>query len=202
MSSCALAGFVSIFSTTFGPFVMAEERRRSDQNPFPLLPVGADEVFIASLKVELVKWVMVFPHGVVAGLFARLLFGPMSVPALVTTVAMVWLVVGALLSSSSMIPIMRQSDVYNFYLFRGWLSAATQLLLICGPVLTTVLLGFRWPVLFGLAIPAVLGSTVMSCRFSLWQWRMGTYDFNGNPVVAGGLGGLTATDLKNTASIY
>ena len=64
-----------------------------------------------------------------------------------------------------------------------------------------VLLGFRWNILFWLAIPAVLGSTVMSCQFSLWQWRMGTYDFNGNPVVAGGMGGLMANDLQNKASI-
>jgi len=201
---CALAGFFSLFATTFRPFVMAEERRRTDQNPFPLLPLGGEEVFFATLKVELVKWVMVLPHAVAAGFFAWEVVGMRGVFTMVTlvkTVAMIWMVVGAMLSSTSMIPIMRQSDVYNFYLFRGWLAAFTQVLLICGPVVTVVALGFRWPILFWLAIPAALGSTVISCRFSLWQWRMGTYDFIGNPVVSGGMGGLMPNRLQNNAAI-
>ena len=181
--------------------MMAEEQRRVDQNPFPLLPVGGEEVFFACLKVELVKWAMVLPHAAVAGLFAWVVIGFTSIVTLITTVVMIWMIVGAMLSSSSMIPIMRQSDVYNFYLFRGWLAAFTQVLLICGPVLTVVILGFRWNFLFWLAIPAALGSAVISCQFSLWQWRMGTYDFIGNPVVAGGMGGLMPNQLQNKAVI-
>lgn len=197
---CAMAGFICIFSTTFRPFIMTADKQRTDQNPFPLLPVGAVEVFVANLKVELVKWAMVLPHGAVAGLFIWLLMG-FALGKVVLAVLMVWLLVGGMLSASAMIPIMRQSDVYNLYLFRGWLSAATQVLLLCGPLLTVLVLSFRWPILFWLLIPAVLGSTIMSCQFSLWQWRMGTYDFNGNPVVSGGLGGLMANDLQNKATI-